>query len=200
MPPANVRHHSLINAVAGHTHGFAHDDAIKRDHGRLGATPADVDDHVSARRANRDTRADRRRQRFRNKVSRLARPSLLGSVSNRPLLHARDAGRHSDHDLRPDDVEAPGNHADEIAQHRLRREVVSNDAITHWPDDADGTRCPALHGARFRANGNDSIVPVMSRHDRRLVDHDALAFDVDENVRRAQIDPGFFRSKEFKRH
>src|SRR3989304_3359916 len=85
-------------------------------------------------------------------------PRLLRRVAHRALLHARHARRDADHHLRPDKVEAPDDLADEVAQHRLRDQVVGDDAVLHRPDDADEARCAADHVARLRADGHDGVV------------------------------------------
>src|SRR5215216_1383778 len=48
-----------------------------------------------------------------------ARAGLLGGVAHGALLDAGGAGGDADHHLRLDDVEAPDDLADEVAQHRL---------------------------------------------------------------------------------
>ena len=103
---ADVGDDRFVDAVAGHADRFADDDAVERDDGGLGAAAADVDDHVAARGADRDARADGGRERLGNEVRGLAGARLLGGVADGALLDARDAGGHGHHHLGPDEVEA----------------------------------------------------------------------------------------------
>ena len=76
---------------------------------------------------------------------------------------------------------------DEEPEHRLGDDVVGDDAVLHRPDRVDVAGRAPDHLAGFLAHGHDPVV-VVDRDDRRLRDHDALAFDVDEDVGRAEID------------
>ena len=153
---------------------LADDDAVHRDDRRLGAAAADVDDHVAAGGADGNAGADRRGERLRHEVGGAASAGLLRGVAHGALLDAGNAGRNADHDLRLDEVEAAQRVADEVAQHRLGDQVVGDDAVAHRPDDGDAAGRASDHPARVVADGDDGVVAGRQRHDRRLVDDDAL--------------------------
>ena len=97
VAPLHIGGDRVVQPVTGNADALADDDAVHRDHGRLGASAADIDDHMALRNVHGDARADRRRQRLRDQVRRPPRPSSLGRVLHGPLLDARDAGWHADH-------------------------------------------------------------------------------------------------------
>jgi hypothetical protein len=81
---------------------------------------------------------------------------------------------------------------DEVLQHLLGDCEVGDDAVLHGPDRGDVTGRAAQHVLRFLADRFDLLAGaarlLADRHDRRLVEHDALAADVDQSVSGAQID------------
>ena len=77
--------------------------------------------------------------------------------------------------------------ADEEAEHRLGDDVVGDDAVLHRPDGLDVAGRAPDHLAGLLAHGDDPVV-VATRDDGRLLDDDALALDVDEDVGRAEVD------------
>ena len=76
---------------------------------------------------------------------------------------------------------------DEEPEHRLRDDVVGDDAVLHRPDGLDVAGCAADHLAGFLADGHDPVV-VGNRDHGWLRDDDSLALDVDEDVGRAEVD------------
>jgi len=75
-----------------------------------------------------------------------------------------------------------------VAQHRLRDQIVGDDTMLHRPDDLDAARRPADHVARRLADSDDGVIPRGQSDDGGLLDHHTLAFDVDEDVGRAEVD------------
>src|SRR5262249_33684373 len=47
---------------------------------------------------------------------------------------------------------------------------------------------PPEHGLGFMTDGEHRVIGLVDGHDRGLVEHDAFAADIDERVRRAQVD------------
>src|SRR6185437_14498950 len=72
-------------------------------------------------------------------------------------------------------------------EHRLGDDVVGDDAVLHRPDGLDVAGRPPDHLARLVADRDDPVV-VADRDDRRLLDDDALALHVHEDVGRAEVD------------
>ena len=193
MTALDVLRDGVVEAVAGHAHGLGGDDAEHRDHGGLGASAADVDDHVASRRADRDLRADGGGERLRDEVRGTARASGLGGVADGALLDVRHADGDGDHHLRPHEADAAHHAADEVAQHRFGDEVVGDHAVAHGADDLDRAGVPADHRVRLVADGDDGVVALGEGDDRRLVEHDAAALLEDEDVRGAEVDADALR-------
>jgi hypothetical protein len=64
---------------------------------------------------------------------------------------------------------------------------IRDDAVlerTHREDPLGG---PAEHPLGLEADALDLAGALLDGDDRRLIEHDALAFDVDEGIRRAQV-------------
>ena len=135
------------------------------------------------------SRTDRRRQGLRDQVRGTPRPGLLGRVTHSTLLDAGHAGRDADHHLGPDQIETPDHLADEVTQHRLGDQVVGDYTVLHRPDHADTARRTPDHVASRSAYRNDRVLTRRQRHDGRLLDHDALALDANEDVGGTKVDP-----------
>jgi hypothetical protein len=77
---------------------------------------------------------------------------------------------------------------DEVAQHLLGHLEVRDDAVLQRLDHADLGRRAAEHRLGLVADGQDRVVILVDRDDRRLVDDDPLALHEHERVRRSQVD------------
>src|SRR5215212_2468023 len=186
---ADVRGDRLVDAIAADAEGCRDDDATERDHGHLGGPAADVDHHVPGRPRDRHVGADGRSERLFDQVG-LARTGLEGGVLHGPLLDRGDAGRHGDHHRgagEPDLHPAAHGLVDEEPEHRLGDDVVGDDPVLHRADRVDVPRGAPDHLAGILADGADPAVVIDGDH-RGLLDDDALALDVDEDVGRAEID------------
>ena len=189
VTPADVLGDRLVETVTGNPHRLADDHPEHRDHGRLGATAADVDDHVSAWRSDRDLGAEGGRERLRDQVRGTACARSLGSVAHGALLDAGHADRDADHHLRPHDAE-PAQHApDEVAQHGLGDQVIGDHAVAHRPDHLDAAGMPADHRSRVVTDGHHSVVALGDGDDGGLVEDNAAAALVDEHVGGPEVDP-----------
>ena len=183
----DVLHHGVVELVAGDPHRLRGDDAAERDHGDLGGAAADVDDHVARRLVDRQVGADRRGHRLLDDVHRLAGAGVLGGVLHGALLDAGDARRHADDHARL--VPLAGVHPlDEVAEHLLADLEVGDDAVLQGPDGLDVVGRAAHHPLGLEADGDGLAVVDVDRHDRRLVEDDALATDVDQRVGGAEVD------------
>src|SRR4029077_7348941 len=111
---------------------------------------------------------------------------LIPRFFDRALFDTRDPGRNTDHDprFRP----PPAVHAmDEVADHLLRHVEVGDDAVLQRTNRLDVPGGPSDHPLRLVADGEDVTGVLVDRDDGRLVQDDALAPDVDERVRRAEV-------------
>ena len=177
----------LVQAVARHPHRLADDDAVEGDDCRLGAPAAYVHHHVTLGRINGYAGAQGGGQGLGDDVHGAPGPGRLARLLHRPPLHPRGPHRRADDHLRLDEGEAPHRLGDEVAQHGLGGQVVGDDPVAHGPDDLDGLGRPPLHLGRLVAHGHDAVAVAGHRHDGRLVDDDAPAPHVDENVGGAQV-------------
>lgn len=119
---------------------------------------------------------------------RVARASLLSSFLYGALLDHRAARRDADHDARTEDKAAADDLLDEVTQHALRDVVVRDDALAQRTDGDDVARRAADHAARLLADGENAVRVLVHRDDRRLAQHDALPFYIDQHVGCAKVD------------
>src|SRR5688572_944494 len=189
---AHVVGDRLVEAVAADSHRFRVDDAVQRDDGDLGCAAADVEHHGAARLVDRQAGADRGRHWFRDHVD-AARARALRRLLDRALLDLRGTEGHADQHARRRTQPAVTVHlGDEVLQHPLGVSEVGDDAVLHRPDRRDVPRRATEHVLGLGADGDDDLAAatrlVLDRDHRRFVEDDALAADVDEHVRRAEVD------------
>ncbi len=177
----------IVHLVAGDADRLAVDDAGERDDRNVGRAAADVDDHVARRLGNRHAGTDRRGHRFLDEIP-LAGLGAVGAVLDGALLDLRDLRGDADDDAGPDpDVPVVG-FLDEVGQHLLGDLEVGDDAVLHRLDGHDVARRAPEHLLRVLADRLDAAVDLVDRHDRGLVDDDALASRVHAGIGRAEID------------
>src|SRR5688572_23511360 len=189
---AHVVGDRLVEAVAADAHRLRVDDAVQRDDGDLGRAAADVEHHRAARLVDRQAPAERGRQRFRDDVD-AARARALRRLLDRALLDLRRPEGLADQHARRGAQPAVAVHlGDEVLQHPLGVGEVGDDAVLHGPDRGDVPRRAAEHVLGLDADGDDDLAAaarlVLDRDHRRFVEDDALPADVDERVRRAEVD------------
>jgi len=88
---------------------------------------------------------------------------------------------------------------EEVAKHLLGNVEVGDDAVLHRSHRDDAVGRPAQHPLRLETNTLDLLRLPVDRDDRRLVEDDALAFDVDKRIRCAEVDTDCIRGKERSR-
>ena len=114
-----------------------------------------------------------------------------GGIFDRTPLHARDAGGNADHELGAEDANPPAGLIDEVLEHALGDDVVSDHAVPHRADRSDRARRAAQHEARLFADGDDVrtlAVIFRERHHRGLGEDDAFSANVHDDVGRAEVD------------
>ena len=77
---------------------------------------------------------------------------------------------------------------DEMPEHRFGDFEVRDDAIFQRPHRDDIRRRATEHPFRFVPDGENFVRACLHRHDRRFTQNYALVFDVNECVRRAEVD------------
>ena len=113
---------------------------------------------------------------------------MCGGFAHRAFLHFRDPGRYRDDDPRFRAHPAAVHLLNKVTQHRFGHFEVRDDAIFQGPHGDDVGRRASEHPLRFIADCEHFVGPGLDRHDRRFTKHDALVFDVDERVRRPEVD------------
>src|SRR6187397_128033 len=103
-------------------------------------------------------------------------------------IDAGNAGRDRDHHLGLEETDAARHLVDHVAQHGLGDQVVGDHAVAHRPDGPHVARGAPDHLAGFFPHRHQAVVVVADRHHARLIEHHALALDVDKDVGGAEVD------------
>jgi hypothetical protein len=77
---------------------------------------------------------------------------------------------------------------EEVAEHLLRHVEVGDHAVLHGADGEDALGRAAEHALGLQPDALDLLRLAVDRHHRGLVQHDALALDVDQGVGGAEVD------------
>ena len=176
----------LVHLVAADAEGLGDDDAAEADHGHFGRAAADVDDHVPGGLGDREARADRGGHRLLDQVG-LARAGAECRLLDRALLDAGDAGGHADDHAR---VREPVlvDLLDEVPEHLLGDVEVGDHAVLERADGRDRAGGAPEHPLGLDAHGVHLAGALVDRDHGRLGEHDPATADVDQRVRRAEID------------
>ena len=81
--------------------------------------------------------------------------------------------------------------ADEVLDHLLRDFEIGDDAVAHGTDGFDIAGGAPQHHLGVVADGAHRFFAAArgnGGHHRRLVQHNAAAFDIDQRVRRSEVD------------
>ncbi len=82
--------------------------------------------------------------------------------------------------------------ADEMLQHLLGDREIGDDAVFQGPDRRDVARRASQHVLGFGADGLDDAAATTgifaNRHDRRLIEHDAVTPGVNQGIGGAKVD------------
>src|SRR5476651_1412111 len=189
MVAADVGDDRLVHLVAANTHGAWIHDAAQRQDRDFRRAAADVDHHRARGLGDRQAGADRGSHRLLDQPD-LAGAGALGRFLNGAALDGGGAGGHADHDLRMGEGAAIVHLRDEVLDHRLGYFEVGDDAVAQRADRLDVARGTTQHHLGFFADREDLALPALrrERHDRGFVQDDAATLDVDQRVRRAQVD------------
>ena len=182
------RQDGLVELVTTDAARFGGNDPTHRDHRDLGGATADVDDHVAGRLVNREPCADRGGHRLLDHHDGLACTRVLRRLLHGAPFDAGDPRRDADHHsgLRPS--VALVHPLDEVAEHLLADVEVGDHAVLQRTHRHDVARRATEHPLGLRTDRQDVAGARVHRHDRRLVEHDALAPHVDDRVRRSEVD------------
>jgi hypothetical protein len=116
-------------------------------------------------------------------------PGVQRRIEDRALLDFGHARRDADDHAWPRQESDPVvDLVHEVANHLLGHVEVADHAVAERSDGHDVRRRPADHPLRLGPDGQDALRPGLDRDDGRLADHDPAVADVDERVRRAEVD------------
>ena len=88
---------------------------------------------------------------------------------------------------------------EKITEHFLGHIEVGDDAILHGADGDHPIGRPAEHALRFQADALDLLRLTVNGDHGGFIEHDTLAFDVDESICRAEVNTDRIRGKERSR-
>src|SRR5690606_27462439 len=185
--PADIVDDGLVELVAADPYRALVHHAAQRDHGHFGRAAADVDHHRAAGVRHGQPSADGRRHGFFDQVHVRGARAQRGFADG-PALDLGGAAGYAHDDARAGRQNvARVDHADELLEHLLGHREVGDDAVFHGPDGFDVAGHAAQHLLGLVANSLDDFLAVgtafVADGDHRwLVEHDALAPDVDQRV------------------
>ena len=112
-----------------------------------------------------------------------------GGFAHGAFFHLRDS-RGNGNDYSGFCPHSPPVHfGNEMPQHRFGHFKVGDDAVFQWTYRHDVSRRSAQHPLGFVADGEDLVGARLHGHHGRLAQHDPLIFDVNERIRRSEINP-----------
>ena len=115
---------------------------------------------------------------------------MHGGFEHRPPLDPGYHRRHREHDVRAENPLPADDPADQVLDHGPGRVVIHAVPVANRPDGPGFA--PASEQFRGRPpDGQHPCTFLIGCHQRRFVHHDALAFDIDEHCRGAEIDANF---------
>src|SRR5690606_7463160 len=125
---ANVGDDRLVQFQAANSSTFGADDVVHREHCCFGDATADIDDHISGRRADGKPCANGGCQRFPDQ-ERFTCASLQRCFVDGAFFHTGHAVGDRNHDGGFEEADAPRDLAEEVAQHCLSDFVIGNHAV-----------------------------------------------------------------------
>ena len=82
-----------------------------------------------------------------------------------------------------------------MPQHRFGNLEVRNNTIAQRADRYNIARCSAQHTLGVITDSDDLITTSFNRYDRRLSEHDAMVFNINECVGGSKVDTNIARTK-----
>jgi hypothetical protein len=126
---------------------------------------------------------------------------MLTPVPSAAAKHAHDqlaffnfVGRrgHRHHSARPREQTLPDHLNDKMVQQDAEHVKIVDGPLLQWAHHFDVVGLAPQHPVRFTADGNDVARFMVHRQGRRLVEDDALAAHVDQNVGGAEVYANIF--------
>ena len=188
MVAADIRNDGVVHLVAADPDRTGVNNAAERDHGYFGSTAADIDHHAAGRFGYRQTGTDRRSHRFFNQTD-FDGARRFGRFLNSASFHRRGAGRNADDNHRRGKRTAVVHFTDKIFDHFFRDFKIGNNAVAQRTDRLDVAGGASQHLFCFVADRQNLFFAAdfFNRHDRRLVQHNPLPFDIYQRIGGSQV-------------
>ena len=187
---ADIGDDRLVHLVAADAHTARIDDAAQRQHRDFRRAAADIHHHRAGGFGDRQAGADGGRHRFFDQKD-AARAGRQSRFLNRAAFHRGRAGGHADDDHGIGEGAAVMHFADEMLDHFFGDFEIGDDAVAQRADGLDIAGRAAQHQLGLVADGAHGLLAAAGGdggHHRRLIQHDAPAFDIDQRIRRPKID------------
>ena len=169
--------------------------AVQRNHTHFGGAAANIHHHRACGFFNGQACANRGCHRFFNQINGgCAR--FLRRIADGFALHLRCAARHANHNARRGCPFAAVYFADKSFEHFACNHKIGNHAVFHRADSLDRTWGAPQHFFGFCAHRQRFIAPRvvhLHRYDRRFIQHNAFAFDVNQRIGCAQVNRNIVR-------
>ena len=185
MLAADILDDGLVELVAGHLDGGGLHHAGQGDDRNIGGAAADVHHQMAVGLGDIDARADGGGHRLLDQIH-LPCARLNARVNDAAFLHLGNAGRHADDHAGLE--QTIGHHlANELPEHPFGHVVIGDDALPQGADGDDVARGAPQHFLRLTAHFQQLASGLIHGHHAGLPQHDALAPDVNQHRRGAQI-------------
>ena len=201
MLAAQIADDCFVHPVSANADRPRINNVTQRKYGHLGCTPANVHNHVTRRVRYGHACTDGCRNRLGDQAG-AARSSAQNRLADCAFFNGRRPMRYTHDNLRLGKRRALVDLANKGLDHRLSDIKIRYDAFAHGADRLDAARCAAQHKLRILTNGQHFLLSVlhMVRDNRRFIQNNAFALDVDKRVRRPQVDRHVCRKKSTEGH
>ena len=188
MVATNVGNDGVVHLVAADPDRPGINDAAERDHGYFGGAAADVNHHAAGRFGYRQAGTDRGSHRFFDQTD-FDGARRLGRFLNGASFHRGRTGRNADDDHRRGKGTPVVNLADKIFDHFFRNFKIGNYAVAQRTDRLNVAGSTPQHLFGFVADRQNLFFAAdfFNRHDRRLVQHNPLPFDIYQRIGSSQV-------------
>ena len=180
----------LVKTVAADTHGCGVDNAVQRDDSDFRCAATDVEHHGATRFVNGQSRTDRRRHGFINKVYFTCAGAFGGFADSAPLYLGGTVGNTDENPRAGPEITRLMRFADEMLQHLLGDREIRDNAVFQGPNSRNIAWRATQHVLGLGAHGLDNAAPtriLANCDDRRLIEHDAGSARVNEGVGSAKV-------------
>ena len=176
---AHVTDDRLVELVTRDLGGARHNNAAKRKNGYVGGSTANVNNHVANGGIDVQPCANGGGNRLFDQVG-LLRARFACGIQHCLFLYLGNARGNADHNVRLE-KEISASATNKILDHFERDLVLADNTVTQRSDRNNVAGGAAQHLLCFDAHLEDAVGVGVDRHNRGLLEHNALALHVDQN-------------------